>query len=326
MQNYIKLLKEICHDNKYTTWYISIILNSTSTDCKHHIIPDRLFINRTRKGKKGFLNGNPNDPENISSLSNREHFIVHMLLPKMLKNKYYAKIMSSAISRMMDKKYYNSRSYETARKIISNNHWMKLNSNKKIISKQLKKFYSSEKGQKFMQEKAETQKTTMIGKGNPMFGKESGFKNKSHSQDHINKLKEKRGENHHRSGIPGKTKYYQITTPNGETFIINNLSEFCRQHNLSNSGMSEVANNNRSNHKNYHCKILIFPNAILIDPNKKEHTVFNIKQFCRENNLHYQCIISVIAGRKPQHKGWVGYKYDPTQEILQLSNMCSNSL
>ena len=62
--------------NKYTNWYFSIISNATSRSvsegyCEiHHILPKS-------------LNGS-NDPENLVKLTAREHFICHLLLPKMV--------------------------------------------------------------------------------------------------------------------------------------------------------------------------------------------------------------------------------------------------
>ena len=62
-------------DNKYTKWYFNIIANAKSRISvdgyieKHHIIPKSLGGNNTK--------------ENIIALSAKEHFICHLLLPKM---------------------------------------------------------------------------------------------------------------------------------------------------------------------------------------------------------------------------------------------------
>lgn len=63
--------------NKYTRWYNNIIANaqsrvlpSTTYSEKHHIVPKSL--------------GGSNDPNNLVRLTAREHFICHLLLPKML--------------------------------------------------------------------------------------------------------------------------------------------------------------------------------------------------------------------------------------------------
>ena len=69
-------------DNKYTKWYYTIIDNAkqrvNSVDDyleNHHIIPDCFFVNRSRKGPKGWLLGDPEDLANkIKLLKSRRQF------------------------------------------------------------------------------------------------------------------------------------------------------------------------------------------------------------------------------------------------------------
>lgn len=74
--------------NKYTKWYYAIIdrailrVNIEPNE-KHHIIPESFFIKRKRLGSIGWLEGNPNDFSNIVPLTEHEHFVCHLLLPKM---------------------------------------------------------------------------------------------------------------------------------------------------------------------------------------------------------------------------------------------------
>lgn len=49
---------------------------------RHHIIPECWFVNRKRKGPKGWIEGDPDDLNNLVFLSYREHFIAHQLLLK----------------------------------------------------------------------------------------------------------------------------------------------------------------------------------------------------------------------------------------------------
>ena len=49
----------------------------------HHIIPESFFIERTRPGPKGWLSGNPDDPSNLTELTDREHELAHYLLTRM---------------------------------------------------------------------------------------------------------------------------------------------------------------------------------------------------------------------------------------------------
>lgn len=51
---------------------------------KHHIVPDCFFVDRSRPGKPGWIQGDPNVPENIVLLTAKEHYIAHRLLCKFL--------------------------------------------------------------------------------------------------------------------------------------------------------------------------------------------------------------------------------------------------
>lgn len=90
-------------DNKYTTWYNSIINRAQNRDIsgyveKHHIIP------------KSF--GGSNKKENLVRLTAREHYICHLLLTKMVSGKYKAK-MIFALSLIKSKVKHNSKLYES---------------------------------------------------------------------------------------------------------------------------------------------------------------------------------------------------------------------
>ena len=67
--------------NKYTLWYYNIIqrantriLHNNIYTEKHHILPKSM--------------GGSNEPSNIAILTGREHFICHLLLTKMVEQKY----------------------------------------------------------------------------------------------------------------------------------------------------------------------------------------------------------------------------------------------
>lgn len=64
---------------------------------KHHIIPDFMFINRKRKGPRGHLPGNPNDPTNIVYLTFREHLMAHYYLYEINKGTRYEYATGSAL-------------------------------------------------------------------------------------------------------------------------------------------------------------------------------------------------------------------------------------
>lgn len=73
--------------NKYEKWYSNIIEKGKlsrpelKTE-RHHIVPECFFKDRLRKGPAGWLDGNPDDPDNLTYVTCREHFICHWLLTK----------------------------------------------------------------------------------------------------------------------------------------------------------------------------------------------------------------------------------------------------
>lgn len=78
-------------DNKYTSIYYKIINRAVSEDRipgtrfeDHHVVPEHFFIARSRDGKPGWLDGNPESPDNHALLTFREHRLCHLLLRKMV--------------------------------------------------------------------------------------------------------------------------------------------------------------------------------------------------------------------------------------------------
>ena len=80
-------------DNKYTKTYYAIVNRAKSESRikttksyyeSHHIIPEHFYINRSRDGDSGWIQGNPESPENKVLLTFREHRLCHLLLRKML--------------------------------------------------------------------------------------------------------------------------------------------------------------------------------------------------------------------------------------------------
>jgi len=114
--------------NKYYDWYYRIVERAKTRELesyteKHHILPRSL--------------GGSNEPENIVSLTAREHFVCHILLTKMTENENRSK-MICAVQRFINRNkkqkviIVTSRQYESCRKLYSKNHPMK---NKKISEK-----------------------------------------------------------------------------------------------------------------------------------------------------------------------------------------------
>jgi hypothetical protein len=135
---YSHLYPQIFLDNKYTRWYMSIINNAifenryktkSSYYELHHIIPDFMFLFRSRKGHKGFLLGFSGDKANLVLLSAREHFVCHWLLTKMMfpgKTVYQSwNAFSCMLYRKNDNQNrdvkLNSRKYENIKKLLNIN-------------------------------------------------------------------------------------------------------------------------------------------------------------------------------------------------------------
>jgi F0F1-type ATP synthase gamma subunit len=56
---------------------------------RHHIVPDFLFKNRSRKGPSGHLDGDPNSEENLILLTFQEHLLCHYYLYEICKGTRY---------------------------------------------------------------------------------------------------------------------------------------------------------------------------------------------------------------------------------------------
>jgi len=103
--------------NKYAKWYFGIISKALSRTIysgymeKHHIVPKSL--------------GGNNSKSNLVHLTAREHFVCHMLLPKMTIGKAKSKMIYAAHLMCMMKnshqpRYINSHLYEAIKRHYSN--------------------------------------------------------------------------------------------------------------------------------------------------------------------------------------------------------------
>ena len=114
---YIEKIKDLSVDNKYTKWYLELVIESQkrSSDKKearkilgyvegHHILPRCLCLSKNEI----------NDKNNIIFLTFREHFVAHRLLAKMFHGTATVRKMQSAISsfaRNKNSRKINSRQY-----------------------------------------------------------------------------------------------------------------------------------------------------------------------------------------------------------------------
>lgn len=154
-------------ENKYSQIYYNIISNAKSRNLdgyteKHHIVPKSL--------------GGTDDANNLAILTAKEHYICHLLLPKMTEGVHYQK-MIYAFTIMSGRKIYGSRKYA---------------------------FYK--------EEYAKINSQLRSGEGNGMWGVDrSGNKNtfygKKHSAESLKKMSENRKGHSWNKGIPKSAEH-----------------------------------------------------------------------------------------------------------------------
>lgn len=207
------------HNNKYTRWYYSIINHAKSQNRKrfsndhidyvyyenHHVVPKSL--------------GGTNDTNNLVLLNAKEHFVVHILLPKMCVSQRHIQQMLNALFRMKQKtskqqRYFNSRLYEYAKKHIrcpeekkekhrnrvtcldiTTGHYISVSSDVFHSSPNLIGINSGKKGQK----RSDEFRRNRTGSQNSFYGKKHTEESKRKAGDAISKkLKGKPKSEEHR--------------------------------------------------------------------------------------------------------------------------------
>lgn len=190
-------MEHLFKTNKYSKWYFNIIQNAANSNRSkdtqyyesHHIVP------------KSF--GGSNKKSNLVLLTPREHFLCHLLLPKMMIDPVKTGKMVYAFFRMKHK-HKNSKLFDRFRSAYgsltageNNPFYGKTHTaeTKQKISR-LGKYHTLESRKQM----SEVKKGTGIGKDNPMFGK-------VHPQEwrdaHSKRLS---GENHFNFGKPSFVK------------------------------------------------------------------------------------------------------------------------
>jgi hypothetical protein len=204
--------------NKYTRWYYAIVekrLAQPVFGCyteNHHIIPESFYKRRTRNGPRGWLDGDPDAPENKVDLTGREHFICHWLLTKMttgLANEACWYALNGMKRKNKRQKRYStkitSRVYAIAKKVSTRIHSKRMtgrepwNKGKKLEGEKYKKSGRSNKGRALAPEVAEAKRLRQVGR---TMSEESsqkkreamiGFVRGPQSAEHTQKIKERCG-------------------------------------------------------------------------------------------------------------------------------------
>lgn len=116
--------------------------------------------------------------------------------------------------------------------------------------------------------------------------------------------------------VATKVKTFTLCNPNGELVTFTNMREFCRNNNLTQGNLIQVANGISFQHKGWRLpnektigiKIKkIKPYIItakLISPTGEMVEFTNMTKFCNDNNLGSGNISMLIHGKIKSHKGW----------------------
>ena len=215
-------------DNKYTKWYYSLITKASNERRKkhnsnyyekHHIIPKCLH--------------GSNCKDNLVLLTAREHFICHKFLCKMVSNKKEIYLLKTALSYFMNntKRNLSSKYIEEVRRIQSENKKNQIPWNKGIPhTEETKKKIGLKNSRSTLTDKGRELKREFCIKNNPM-------NNPIYA--------EKARLNH--------SKCYEITDPDGNKYIIKNLTEFCKNNNLHTGNMCSVSKGKLLHYKKWKC-------------------------------------------------------------------------
>lgn len=228
-------------ENKYKKWYYSIINRAKSRQLpiseyreKHHIIPRSL--------------GGNNSINNLVSLTAREHFVCHLLLPKMVDSVYKSKMlyalwtMSNQENINQHTKRYkpSARIYEQIRQMISTQNSGAGHSKAKIYEvtepngtkhtvNYLKQFC---KDRNFSYDNAlRLVRKHTVGESGKLKGWSFVDINSDNYLKPFNKAK-----------VGGHRKIYHLISPTGKQFtVVGGLEKFCIENNLILCTMQTIA-------------------------------------------------------------------------------------
>lgn len=216
-------------NNKYCKWYFNIVKNA-----KLRVLPDNVYIERHHIIPKS-LKGN-NDKENLVKLTAKEHFICHLLLPKMVegpdRNKMVHALWRMTVNAHPDQKRYKttSRIYDISRKLfisevkgrkMTDSTKQKLreaNIGKKASVESREKMSKSRKGKSYRDLYTEEKvKDLKIKKSESMKGKNLGKKSrlgKLHTDNTLSKMSETQKTNRIKMRVVCENCNKEVDKPN----------------------------------------------------------------------------------------------------------------
>jgi len=213
----------------YQRIYDNLILNNKDNQKQagyegHHIIPRSM--------------GGSTEIDNIVFVPSRVHFILHILLFKIYRNKE----MACAFMFMSRFRRYNSKVYSKLKSVASEFHPSKLEENRKLASRRMVNL------NKRVESKERTRLQMLRQHEDPEFTRKQRLtvidpkvKKKMAATKELNRKTE---------------KCYEITFPDHSKIIILGLSRFCRKVGLAHQALSAVSLGKRTHHKGFTVKEL----------------------------------------------------------------------
>lgn len=124
-----------------------------------------------------------------------------------------------------------------------------------------------------------------------------------------------------RNAFIDKRKTFQLINPNGEIITATGINNFALLNNMKNSCLCNLLNGKLRSYKGYksinkefHKKIIIYQ---LISPDGQLVTFNTIRGFCRDNNLWFSGIHSLLRGELKKSQGWTK---PPTSQDFSTKN------
>ncbi len=141
---------------------------------------------------------------------------------------------------------------------------------------------------------------------------------------------------------------WEVVTPDGKVLSVRNLNKFCMENGLNTASMYRVARGTRGSYLGFKCRSLTNnPNKksscktkatigsankgrklsqaqldarvksewVIVFPDGECRTIINLKRFCKDNNLAYNCMLRVWRGDRAHHKGFKCRKIGKTLEV-----------
>lgn len=239
-------------ENKYLTWYNNIISNAkgrtTVTDYTeiHHIVPKSVFKTQSNPRSTGWIIGDPNAANNLVRLTAREHFICHLLLPKIVPKQAKSKMtyalwsMTNMRNEFTEPRYrVTSHTFEHIRKLVSKTNRGAGHSQAKIyrVVDPSGKEYTIDDLKTFCKTHKLSYDAAIRLARIHLVGIRGSLQGWSFVDIHSPLF-----NTPFRSKFPGgNRKSYQITSPNKEMFsVTGELAKFCKEHRLDLDTMQQI--------------------------------------------------------------------------------------